>query len=368
MVLDPGSPPQRANHGMDRDASEYARLRIGYVPYDRSLERAGDRRRFCAYARRRGIDLKIADPHSAYDIVVVSEGGDLSVWKDYRGSAKVVYDSVNAYLAMPPSPTGMLRGLAKFMDGQYRRPVFDYAAAVRDMCQRADAIVCNTVEQELRLRSYSDNTHLILDFQSDDIRATKTEYAAGTTFNFVWEGFPENLAFFSEIAEPLHDLARHRRFAIHAITNLQFGHLGGRLLKHDTAALARRLDLSIFLYEWNSQLISSIAASCDLALIPVPLDDPLNSGKPENKLLFFWRIGVPTVVSAIPAYERAMEQSNVRMACRTKEQWRAMLEHYMQDETARRSRAVLGQRYAELNFGEERLIRQWDGVLRSVLR
>ena len=47
-----------------------------------------------------------------------------------------------------------------------------------------------------------------------------------------------------------------------------------------------------------------IATGCDLAVIPLPLDRPLERGKPESKLVSFWRMGMPVVTSSTPAYRR----------------------------------------------------------------
>ena len=43
------------------------------------------------------------------------------------------------------------------------------------------------------------------------------------------------------------------------------------------------------------------------------MNDPMMVGKPKNKLLLFWRMGLPTLVSAIPSYKRAMQESNQKI-------------------------------------------------------
>ena len=55
--------------------------------------------------------------------------------------------------------------------------------------------------------------------------------------------------------------------------------------------------------QW-SETVSVIATACDLAVIPLPLDRPLERNKPETKLISFWRMGLPVVTSATPAYVR----------------------------------------------------------------
>jgi len=123
----------------------------------------------------------------------------------------------------------------------------------------------------------------------------------------------------------------------------------------------------VYLYSWSELLAPVIIASCDLALIPVPLEDSLNAGKPENKLLIFWRLGVPAIVSATPAYARIMQQSGIGMAARTSEDWSRLLDRYMSDEAARRDTGQRGKRYAEEHYGFEKIFDQWDSVIKSVL-
>jgi hypothetical protein len=122
----------------------------------------------------------------------------------------------------------------------------------------------------------------------------------------------------------------------------------------------------VYLYAWNEDLLSRIITACDMALIPLALDNPLVAGKPENKLIGFWRMGMPTVVSATPAYSRAMSESGLPMACRTPEEWEFTLEYYMTHELARRDAGQRGRAFAEANFSEKCLLYEWDDVVASV--
>jgi hypothetical protein len=121
------------------------------------------------------------------------------------------------------------------------------------------------------------------------------------------------------------------------------------------------------LHEWNEKTCSDIISQCDLAVIPIPLNDPLSAGKPENKLLLFWRMGMPVVVSATAAYARAMQLSGLSMACRTKNEWLEVLEKYIIDENARRDAGQRGRVFCENNYSEEKTLELWDEVFRSLV-
>lgn len=347
-------------------------LRIGYVPFEPTFNYPGDRRRFCFYARQRGLDFEIADPRKDYDVVVVSPGGDISVWQRYRGKAKIIYQQIDSYLAAGNRDwKSVLRGTAKFAMRQNRHLLLDYAEGIRKMCRRADAVICTTAEQIEDIRPLCPNVRIILDFHATVAAKVKQDYAAGDVFNFVWEGLAGISQYFSQIRRVLEEIKRRRRIAVHLVTDLEYGqYLHGKVGKRYTTDLARRtfgsLD-GVYLYAWNEQTAATIMTACDLALIPIDLRDPLACGKPENKLLIFWRMAIPAIVSATPAYARVMRDSGVHMACRTPQDWAQMLERYMDDEGARRAAGQRGKQYAEQHYSVEKMLSQWDEVFASVL-
>ncbi len=346
-------------------------LRIGYVPYDPALRSPGDRRRFCFYAEHRGLHFEIADPRKDYDVVVVSPG-DISVWQRYRGRAKIIYQQVDAYLASGNRDwKALFRGPAKFAVRQNRHLLLDYAEGIRQMCRRADAVICATAEQQEDIRPYCSNVRIILDFHSTVTSKVKQDYAAGDVFNLVWEGLPGNLVYFSQIRGVLQEIRRRRPLALHLVTDLEYGeYLHGKVGRRYTTDLARRtfgtLD-GVNLYAWNEQTAATIITACDLALIPLDLEHPLICGKPENKLLLFWRMAMPVIASATPAYARVMRDSGLHMACSTAQEWAEMLDRFLSDEPARRSAGLRGRQFTEQHYSVEQMLSQWDEVFASVL-
>jgi hypothetical protein len=346
------------------------KLRIGYVPFDETLRHPSDRTRFCHYARRRGLTFELADPSRTYDVVVVGTGADISVWNRYRGGdAKVIYELLDSYLTVPSSDLKMLlRGPAKFALRQNRRLLLDYRAAIEEMARRADAVTCTTAEQREHLLHFSRNVHVVLDFHDDDVRKVKSDYAAGEVFNFVWQGLPGNLRYFSAITSVIARLARKRKIALHAMTDLEYGrYLRGKVSRRYAFRLAREIPCDVYLYQWNQELFASVMTACDFALIPIDPADHLGVGKPENKLVLFWRLGLPTAVSPIPAYSRVMRECGLDMAYATSAEWEEGLELYMNDERARKLAAERGRTFAERHYGESQMLARWDAVFASVL-
>ena len=342
-------------------------ITVAYVPHSPDFSAPGDRRRLCAYARHRGIELVVADPARTYDVVVVSASADIATWSRRRRSGEqIVYDIVDSYLAGRTGPKELLRGTAKYVLGDLGRPVLSYRRAIGRMCARADAVVCSTVEQRRAIERFCPNVHVILDVVDDVAHEVKRDYRSAEPLNIFWEGQPYTLHHFATLRDVIAQLNRERPVALHLMTLLNFGRWSGRIGNVETRKLIAAWFDRAYLYQWNAQLLSRVATGCDLAVIPLDLRDAFARGKPENKLLSMWRMGLPTLVSATPAYGRAMAQAGLEMTCASDGEWLSRLRRYGDDEPARRAAGTLGREYAVSEHGTERILERWDSVFASV--
>jgi hypothetical protein len=343
-------------------------LRVAYAPLSPSLEQPGDRRRFPYYAQRRGLRFEIADPAQDYDVVVVSQRADIVRWAQHGGRARLVYDLIDAYLAGPATDWKWRgRGLAKYAIGEIARPVANYRHAIEAMAARADAVVCSTREQRRDIERFAGNVHEVLDAHFELGDTVKTSHRTGPALNLLWEGQAENIPALEVVAEALRGSAVADRTAVHLFTDLEYFRYMRRVGRRSSVKLGRGMFPKVFFYEWNPYLFASVASGCDMALVPIDLTTPLTAGKPENKLLLFWRLGLPALVSASEAHRRVTQEAGVDMACVTAADWRAALERYGPDAEARREAAARGRRYVDERHGEEQLLARWDRVFESVL-
>jgi glycosyltransferase involved in cell wall biosynthesis len=348
---------------------DFSGLRIGYVPCSNDLNVPGDKLRFCYYADKRNITFDIADPSKDYDLIILTERSDKSVWGKYHNSnVKIVYDIVDSYLSVHHYDIkGMFRGLAKYLSGESRHLQLNYWKAIENLCRRSDAVVCGTDEQKNDLMKFCSNTHIVLDFTNSVVRKIKRDYSSGDVFNFVWAGLPYNIGTLFVVKEALRQLKPSYRIALHIVTNLQYYKYMGRYWQANAADLANTIYDNVYLHEWDDETCSDIITACDLALLPAVLNNPFNAGKPVNRLLLFWRMGMPVVVSATPAYSRAMEQCGLPMVCWTRDEWSEILEKYIKDKDARGDAGTRGRAFAEQFYNEETILAQWDNVFKSVL-
>ncbi len=340
--------------------------RIGYVPYSQELDRPGDRRRFVYYASKRGIRFEIADPAKEYDLVILSARADASVWSSYP-RAKLVYDLIDSYFAIPRTDLkGRLRGLFKFLSRQSRYLQLDYWKAIGGMCARADAVVCSTEEQRQDILKFCPNVHIVLDAHMGVTRAVKSDYRAQRPFRIVWEGLPQTLGSLALLRPVLDRLQERYPVEMHIVTDSEYFRYMGQYGKTDTLTKARRVLPDVQFHEWKESDCADIICSCDLAVIPLSLTDPFAAGKPENKLLLFWRMAMPVVTSASPAYLRAMQSAGMDLTAKDEADWLAHLERLCGDEAARREAGTLGKAYTEREFSEASLLARWDAVFSSL--
>lgn len=344
--------------------------RIGYSTLRDDPSGPGDRRRFLSYAARRGLVWEVARPGVHYDLVVSSLGGDLSLWSRLPKSTRFVLDMVDSYLAVPRrDPRAAFRGLLKFALGHTRRLHLDYRQLIEATCRRADAVICTTEEQRQSILAFCPEVHVILDFQSEAAREVKTDYARGDVFQLVWEGLGQNVATFREIAGPFRALTARHRIALHLITDLRYPRASTHFWMRPTRDLVCEIlgIEHVTLHAWDVERMSALCTACDLAVIPIPLGVPFLRGKPENKLVLFWRMGLPVVTSATPAYERAMQRAGLAMTCRTPAEWVSTLERLMEDEPARRAAGQTGLAQARETYSEASLVSKWDTVVGPIL-
>ena len=342
--------------------------RFAYAPYGPSLSLPGDRRRFAFYASARGIDFVIANPRERYDCVVLSARADIVRWARAPRDVKLVYDLIDSYLAISDrSVKSLLRGVAKFVSGEISRPTLRYRRAIEAMCARADAVVCSTDEQRQRILALCPNVHVILDAQDHLVRRRKSDYgAAGKRLSLVWEGLPENIAGFAVMRAALEQLSRDHQLTVHLVTDAEFHRYARHFGRRRTSEFARDFLPRFELHEWSEQTLAEVACAADIAVIPLDVRDALAAGKPENKLLLLWRMGLPVVTSRTPAYARAMAGAGLDLTCGDSDEWLRTLRHLAASPGYRATAGVAGREYTALHHSDNHVVQAWDAVLASI--
>ena len=352
-------------------ARDLSQLRIAYAPMAADFRPPGDRRRFAFWAVKRGVQLELADISADYDLVVLSERADISTWSRLAPSrTRLVYDLTDSYLAIPPgSLQDLARGTGKSLLRQHRRWTWSYSRAVVAMCRRADVVICSTPEQRRAILEHCSDVRVILDVHDHELApAQGTSEAADGTLRLFWEGQPQNLRGFRPVFnEALRLVANQMPVELHLATDPTFPRWFGRVGRVRTEDLVNDLAVKPHIHEWNSASLPAIAASCDVGVIPLDLDNAFAAGKPENKLLLMWHLGLPTVTSATPAYCRVMTQAHVNLTCETSEQWATALVNLATDAPARSAAIAAGKAYVDKHHSTEVILAAWDGLVEDLL-
>ena len=341
--------------------------RIGYVPHGPDLSRPMDRRRFPRYAARRGLEFEIVSGWDGRDIIVLSPSADVTKWANAPAGKSVVVDLPDAFLAERRGLKQSFRGLAKWVVGELGRPVLDYHRALERLLERADAIVCSTEEQALKIGRYNHNVHPIMDLNGE-IGCQPPEVRTSDGLDILWQGLTATLPAIQQVLPALRSLAREREVRLHLVTDLLAPRYMNRFLSRPTKDLVADWGIDVRLYEWGIDTLTEIARCCDIGIVPVDLTDPMAVGKAENRMLIFWRLGLPVVASATPANERASSLAGLgdRVLCSTAEDWRLTLERLHVGPEERLEIVSAGQAVALSFYSEEALAQRWDRVFESL--
>jgi hypothetical protein len=338
--------------------------RVAYVPYAPDLSGPADRRRFCRFARLAGISFEVWRPTEHYDVVVVSTLGDLPYWSSTpKGRPKIVFDLPDSYLEIPPyEPRALVRGIGKWALRQHSALELSYQRSLERMCARAEIVLCSTPEQREKILHHNPNVFPILDFQSEAVLRRKTRYSLGRPLRLMWEGLGGSVPTLRAAAHFLRLLPRRRDFELHLVTDPTYRPLNGPVPSVSTLRQAQRLlpGVTLRLHRWSPATLADVASYSDIGIIPMHLDRPLFRAKAENKLLLLWRLGLPVITSAIPAYQRAMSGAGLDLTAETDTDWHRHLDELLSSEHRRRQAAYRGRIHAEAEYGEDVLFQKWQ--------
>lgn len=302
--------------------------RIGYAGYGRDFSGPGDRRRFGAYATHRGLHFERADLSRDYDLVLVTHNGDVTGWTERKrregDRLKLVFELVDAYFEQREPWRRLLKGAARYWLGTDSRLSSDFLKTLVHASEAADAVICSTPEQKAMVERFNRKVVMSFDYFGDDLGPPKEEYARGDKLRVVWEGQSTTLRFLEMLREPLNALRDH--VELHVVSDPFVHRFFGRFGRHPSQDLLKGFECDLVFHPWERGSFSRHITAADVAVIPIDTRHPLANGKPENKLVLLWQLGMPVLASPTPAYIRTMGEAGVDMLCATPVEWRARLE------------------------------------------
>lgn len=355
-------------------------MKIGYAPSSSDLTHPVDRRKACFYFGRRGIEFERAILGQSYDIVYLSSvQTDIEGWLSYLTTSriggnrpKLIFDLTDSYLSSGSyDPRTFLRGTNRYFGGIASRYRPQFSRTLIEAVSRADAVVCGSLEGKAELERFNRNVHVIRDYFWDDIKQRKqTLDIQDGRLNVFWEGLSHGNREIFIMLKSILSGVRDRKVSLHVATGWDYCKFGGKYFCKPTGTLLRDIfagsGVEVYFYTWNTSTFSSILSACDIALIPIPENDPIMFRKPENKLIGLWSAGIPVIATATPSYRRVMKDAGLEWTCETIPEWQDKISALSASKSERENYMNNAEAWLARVCSEDRLVGQWDSLFASL--
>lgn len=344
-----------------------SKAKIGYLPHTEGMLGPGDRRRFCFYTEERKIPFEQANVNSHYDLVYLTSSSNISEWLEYKKkypSTQIIFELIDSYL-FESTTHSLSKGFIRWIRGKERKWFLNYQKAYQAIFKAADAVVCSDEEQKKIISNYNRNVHISLDYFGNDLTVKKSNYQKKTgKVKLVWEGQAFTLSNLLMIKDIL--IKKKDFIELTVITDEEVKYPISIFNKKSSDILSQ-LGIPVRFVPWEKRTFAQEFISHDVAIIPVDTSNPQMNYKPANKLLLCWESGMPTIVSATPAYQRWMQQFQLPFACRNSNDWEAVIDECIQSSDLNETFQMNSTKQNLEQFrSKERILNEWDAIFNSI--
>lgn len=357
-------------------------MRIAYCPISNDLKAPGDYRRFIGYCNTNKVNFEVLNnfelkkiPDGKYDFVVVTMASDLTFWaKNNFKKTKIVFDCVDSYIFLNNIKIkNLFRAPAKFFSGQHSSFTWNYLDLIKIIARKSYAIVCSTQKQRQFFKVFCKNVHIILDYHSSFINVIKKKFLPKTKkeFNLVWEGLPENIIF-NEFANEVFEFINEYnskdknkvKIKLNVYTDLYFKKFLNKFILQNSLYYLKKKSEHINFFEWNIATINKNIIENDLAIIPLSKSNPLEYGKPANKLFLFFKMGMPTITSNTYSYSEVEKNLNLKITFKNIKEFGQLLDYYMLRIYERKHYSEKALDYINIELPENKLSKLWSNIFK----
>ena len=351
---------------------------ITYAPMSMDLSHPADRRRIKIWSDTFNIPLKLTHPNTddSTELLVLSSASKLSSLAS-KHKGPVIVDLVDGYLSgNTPFIEDFARNTIRSILGKSSVTSITFSNELRRAISRASAVVVSCPEQRQVIQHINKNVHCILDDHSEmkfpgNVRKSK----ATQEFTILWEGLGYTLKHLIFIADELQEFIVSSKAKMIVVTNPFFNRWSTSLGKVDSREIIRkkfgRASESIEFVEWSIESLRDAASRSDVAIIPIDLKDDFAAAKPENKLLSFWTMGVPTLCSPTPAYARVMLGTGNKDFLVSRNSWVEVLnglkDKIKTDREFLTAKEYEFNRYLNEHHRREQLVAKWNHLIKSLM-
>ena len=356
------------------------KMRIAYCPISTNLESPGDYRRFVGYCTSNNLHfevLKNEDLNSLvdgqFDFVVVTVASDLTFWaKNVFKKTKIIFDCVDSYIFLNNYKIkNILRAPAKFFSGQHSAFYLNYLDIIKIVARKSYGIVCSTERQKNFFVNFCSHVSVILDYHSSFINRIKKDFTLKKEgeFNLVWEGLPENICFNQSASQVIDFINKYNssrknqiKIKLNVFTDLYFKKFLNKFILQNAYYYLKKKSNYINFEEWDRETINDKIIENDLAIIPLSKNNPLEYGKPANKLFLFFKMGMPTITSNTYAYKEVENRFDLNLTFQDIDEFNEILNFYMFNPEARLNYSKNAINYINKDLPEKKLSSLWRGI------
>lgn len=345
--------------------------RVTYIPYSKDLMHPGDRRRIKFWADNVGIELNLGVPE-VNDLLVLSGGSSLRrVSSCHIGP--IVIDLVDGYFSCSDN---FFRDFARnSLRSLYGRSSFrsiTYSRELKNAIKNANQVIVACPEQAKHVLPYNRNVTWILDSHEELNNKSETSLARRSKkFTLLWEGFGFTLKHLLRISDEIEEFLLEYDSELTLVTNTAYKRWGTRLIdirvEDEIKRHFRRTWRKIKVVEWSIENLIEEAINSDIAIIPLNSQDCFAMAKSENKLLSFWKLGLPVLCSPSPAYARVSKTSGVNMLVSDGSWRRALTTRLKASNSDFEEEYSIIQNFLSIHHDKKSLIGRWEETLRPLI-
>lgn len=346
---------------------DFEKLKIGYVPYSIDLSQPADRRRFPHFAERRKIKYEIANTSQEYDVIILPAPANLSKWLIYKRknpNTKFIFEMVDSLIFATDFFSGLFKGVGRYMLGRDSLIYLNYKRLIIKWIKIADLVICSSTEIKYNILKWNKNAIVSNDYLENEYSCKKNDYTINGKMKLVWEGHGSVLPHFLHFKKVFEEI--NSFCELHIITTEKYS-LHGSYFKKNVSEILKQLPIKTVFHQWDIETNDKILSQCDCGIIPLNKRNLFGWHKPANKLISFWFIGLPTLVSDTPAYLELMNNAKSELYCSNTDEWVAEIK-WIRDLSGeeRKEIAIKNLDFVCQNFSNEELDLTWKSIFEKL--
>lgn len=346
---------------------------IWYAAQSTDLTHPIDRRRFPWWASVRGVGFQTNGFQRDVKLAVLTPMADLPFWLTLRSrnpGLRLMFDMVDNYLTDGRGNLrDRLRSLERILSRRFSFTSRSYEYWLHRTLHEADAVVVGSAEQAARMHLIRPGALPVADWHGEYPDLPLTQPADGSALTLLWEGQGVTLKHLLWLSPTLKQLAKQvGRVQLEVLSSMTTPRFGDRYFLQATEAILQTIRserVAVRLVPWSPSAVADASRRAHLAIIPIDPTDQFARLKPENKLLIYWRLGLPTLVSPTPSYTRVMNTAEVPGLCGERQEWIARASDLTSSPSKRQLHVERGKNYLNHYHQDKQLLSIWDTAIQT---